>query len=283
MLNMKDSLKIIHSVHFTDFKNYTTQQIRDNFLVEQIEKKDTIELVYTHYDRMIAGLAKPVSKTLSLSTYENLKSAYFLERRELGVMNVGGDGVVTVDKKKYNINNRDCIYIGKGVKQVSFASRNAKKPALFYLLSAPAHQSFPTTVMTFEQATHLNLGSAATANVRTLSKYIHNDGIQSCQLVMGITQIKDGSVWNSVPPHTHDRRSEIYFYFDLAPENMIFHFMGEPQETRHMLVKNNEAIVSPSWSVHFGCGTGSYSFIWGMAGENKEFTDMDPAPVPSLK
>ncbi len=280
---MKDSLKIIHSVHFTDFKNYTTQQIRDNFLVEQIEKKDTIELVYTHYDRMIAGLAKPVSKTLSLSTYENLKSAYFLERRELGVMNVGGDGVVTVDKKKYNINNRDCIYIGKGVKQVSFASRNAKKPALFYLLSAPAHQSFPTTVMTFEQATHLNLGSAATANVRTLSKYIHNDGIQSCQLVMGITQIKDGSVWNSVPPHTHDRRSEIYFYFDLAPENMIFHFMGEPQETRHMLVKNNEAIVSPSWSVHFGCGTGSYSFIWGMAGENKEFTDMDPAPVPSLK
>jgi 4-deoxy-L-threo-5-hexosulose-uronate ketol-isomerase len=280
---MENSLKIVHAVHYNDFKNYTTEQIRENFLLENIEKDDSIELIYTHYDRMIAGLARPVTQILSLGTYENLKSEYFLERRELGVINVGNDGDVIVDGKTYTVNNRDCIYIGKGAKEISFVSKNADKPALFYLLSAPAHQTYPTVVMNYKDATHLELGSKATANERILSKFIHNDGIQSCQLVMGFTQIKEGSVWNSVPPHTHDRRCEIYFYFDLAPENMLFHFMGEPQQTRHILVKNHEAIVSPSWSVHFGCGTGSYTFIWGMAGENKEFTDMDPAPVPFLK
>lgn len=280
---MQSSLKIVHAVHYNDLKKYTTEEIRENFLLENLDKNDSIELIYTHYDRMIAGLAKPVTKTLSLGTYENLKSEYFLERRELGVINVGSDGAVVIDGKTYAVNNKDCIYIGKGAKEVSFASKNADKPAIFYLLSAPAHQTYPTVVMGYTDATHLELGSKATANERILSKYIHNDGIQSCQLVMGFTQIKEGSVWNSVPPHTHDRRCEIYFYFDLAPENMVFHFMGEPQQTRHLLVKNHEAIVSPSWSVHFGCGTGSYTFIWGMAGENKEFTDMDPAPVPSLK
>jgi 4-deoxy-L-threo-5-hexosulose-uronate ketol-isomerase len=275
-------LKTIHAVHFTDFKQYNTTQTRENFLLNNIEKDNSIELVYTHYDRMIAGLAKPVSKTVTLPTYENLKSDYFLERRELGIINVAGDGVVTVDKKKYNVNKSDCLYVGKGAKDISFSSKNSKKPAIFFLLSAPAHQTYPTTLMTNAEATHLELGSTATANERTLSKYIHDAGIKSCQLVMGITKIKAGSVWNSVPPHTHDRRSEIYFYFDLAVENRLFHFMGEPQETRHMIIKNNEAIVAPSWSVHYGCGTGNYSFIWAMAGENKQFTDMDPAPITEL-
>jgi 4-deoxy-L-threo-5-hexosulose-uronate ketol-isomerase len=277
-----ESLKIIHAVHFEDFKRYNTQQTRDNFLLSELEKKDTIKLVYTHYDRMIAGLAKPVSKTLTLPAYDNLKNDYFLERRELGIINVGGEGTVTVDKKIYKLGKEDCLYVGKGAKNVSFKSSKPAKPALFYLLSAPAHQTYPTTFMKMEDANHLNLGSTGTANERILSQYIHDGGIQSCQLVMGVTKIKAGSVWNSVPPHVHDRRGEIYFYFDMAPETRLFHFMGEPQETRHMLVNNNEAIVSPSWSVHFGCGTSNYSFIWAMAGENKQFTDMDATPISEL-
>jgi 4-deoxy-L-threo-5-hexosulose-uronate ketol-isomerase len=277
-----ESLKVIHAVHFEDFKHYNTQQTRDNFLLSELEKKDTIKLIYTHYDRMIAGLAKPVSKALTLPAYDNLKSEFFLERRELGIINVGGEGTVTVDKKAYKLGKEDCLYVGKGAKNVSFKSSKPTKPALFYLLSAPAHQTYPTTFMKMEDANHLNLGSTATANERILSQYIHDGGIQSCQLVMGVTKIKAGSVWNSVPPHVHDRRGEIYFYFDMAPETRLFHFMGEPQQTRHMLVNNNEAIVSPSWSVHFGCGTSNYSFIWAMSGENKQFTDMDATLISEL-
>jgi len=276
------SLKTIHAVHHKDFKNYNTQQIRENFLLEGIEKNDEIELTYTHYDRMIAGIAKPVTKTLVLPTYINLKSDYFLERRELGVFNVGGKGVVTVEGQQYSLEKYDCVYVGKGNKEVSFSSVDATAPAIFYLCSTPAHQTYPTVHIKREQSNNLQLGSTATANERTLSQYIHNNGIQSCQLVMGITSIKAGSVWNSVPCHTHDRRSEIYFYFDLAPEQVLFHFMGEPQETRSMVIKNNEAILSPGWSVHFGCGTSNYSFIWAMGGENKEFPDMDPAPLVTL-
>ncbi|MBC7720532.1 MAG: 5-dehydro-4-deoxy-D-glucuronate isomerase [Pedobacter sp.] len=277
------SLKTLHSVHFNDAKNYTTQQLREQFLLDGLEKNDAIELTYMHYDRMIAGLAKPVNATLTLPTYVNLKSDYFLERRELGIINTGsGQGTVTVDGKAFQLNKYDCLYIGKGVKDVTFASANAVEPAIFFLLSTPAHQTYPTRLMTIAESTVLELGAKETCNERSLCKYIHNDGIQSCQLVMGITMIKSGSVWNSVPPHTHDRRSEVYFYFDLAADNRIFHIMGQPQETRHLVVANNEAIVSASWGMHFGCGTGNYSFIWAMAGENKEFTDMDPAPIATL-
>lgn len=277
------SLKTLHSVHFNDAKNYTTQQLREQFLLDGLEKNDAIQLTYMHYDRMIAGLAKPVNETLTLPTYVNLKSDYFLERRELGIINTGsGQGIVSVDGEAFQLNKYDCLYIGKGVKDVTFASTSASEPAIFFLLSTPAHQTYPTTLMTIAESTVLELGAKEACNERSLCKYIHKDGIQSCQLVMGITMIKSGSVWNSVPPHTHDRRSEVYFYFDLAADNRIFHIMGQPQETRHLVVANNEAIVSASWGMHFGCGTGNYSFIWAMAGENKEFTDMDPAPIAGL-
>jgi 4-deoxy-L-threo-5-hexosulose-uronate ketol-isomerase len=277
-----ESLGILHAVHPEDFKKYNTTQIRDNFLLSDLEKEDAVELVYTHYDRLIAGLAKPVTKTLTLPVYDNLKSNYFLERRELGIINVGGDGVVAVDGQTYSLGKEDCLYVGKGSKNITFSSKNAESPAVFYLLSSPAHQTYPTVFMKSADATHFELGSAATSNERTLARYIHEGGIQSCQLVMGVTKIKAGSVWNSVPPHTHDRRSELYFYFDLKPEFRVFHFMGEPQETRHIVMKNYEVVASPGWSVHFGCGTSNYTFIWGMGGENKEFDDMDAAPVIEL-
>ncbi len=269
-------------MHYNDAKNYTTQQLREQFLLQQLEKDDAIELVYIHYDRMIAGIAKPVAATLSLPTYVNLKSEYFLERRELGIINTGGKGTVTVDGKAFELEKLDCVYAGKGVKEVSFSSADAASPAIFFLLSAPAHQAYPTVFAKAADVSPLELGSKETSNERQLFKYIHNDGIQSCQLVMGVTSLKTGSVWNSVPPHTHDRRSEVYFYFDVAADQRVFHMMGEPQETRHLIVANNEAIVSASWGVHFGCGTGNYSFIWAMAGENKEFTDMDPTPIATL-
>jgi len=277
-----NALQIVHAVHKDDFKHYTTEQTRKNFLLEGLEKDNAIKMIYTHYDRMIAGLAKPISKALTLTTYDNLKAEYFLERRELGIINIGGEGIVTVEKKKYKLGKLDCLYVGKGVKNISFASNNAKKPALFYLLSTPAHQSYPTTFMSAAEAKPLELGDKTTCNERSLYKYIHKDGIQSCQLVMGVTIIKNGSVWNSIPPHTHDRRCEIYFYFDIAEGNKLFHFMGEPQETRHIVMGNHEAVAAPSWSVHFGCSTGSYGFVWAMAGENMEFTDMDAAPIATL-
>ena len=276
------TLKTIHPVHFNDFKNYETAQVRENFLLSELEKDDSIELFYTHYDRMIAGLANPIYHNLELPTYVNLKSDYFLERREIGIFNVGSNGKVEADGVVYSLSNQDCIYIGKGVKKVVFSSDDANNPAKFFLCSAPAHQTFPTVLCKVADANLLQLGSTSTANERELKQYIYDGGVQSCQLVMGITAIKPGSVWNSVPPHTHDRRSEIYFYFNLTPENILLHVMGKPQETRHLILKNHEAIVSPPWSVHFGTGTSNYSFIWAMAGENKQFTDMDPAPVTTL-
>lgn len=275
-------LKTIHPVHFNDFKKYDTEQVRDNFLLSNLNKNDSIELVYSHYDRMISGLANPITHKLELQTYVNLKSEYFLERREIGIFNIGNAGKVEADGVIYELNNQDCLYIGKGTRKVVFSSDDSNNPAKFFVCSAPAHHTFPTTLRKAADANHIKLGSPATSNERELNQYIYDGGVASCQLVMGITSIKPGSVWNSVPPHTHDRRSEIYFYFDLAPENILLHVMGEPQQTRHIVIKNHEGIVSPPWSVHFGTGTGNYSFIWAMAGENKQFTDMDPAPITSL-
>ena len=264
-------------------KGMTTEQLRENFLVQNLIKADTIQLLYSHYDRLIIGGVNPVNKTLELSNHPELRADYFLERREIGIVNVGGEGIIIADKKEYKLNKLDCLYLGKGTQQVKFKSAGKKSPAVFYLLSAPAHHKYPNRPMTKEKATPVQLGDTTTSNKRTIYKYIHPDGIKSCQLVMGLTVLDAGSVWNSVPPHTHTRRSEVYFYFDVPDSQRIFHFMGEPAQTRHLVIKDHEAVISAPWSVHYGCGTSNYGFIWGMAGENQVFTDMDPAPIANLK
>lgn len=260
-----------------------TEELRQNFLVQQLLVDDQVKLVYSHYDRVIVGGVKPVSSTLTLDTHPELRADYFLERRELGVINVGGEGTVEVDGESFSLSKLDCVYAGKGVKAVSFRSSDASQPALFYLLSSPAHQSYPTRKLTKEKAQPSGLGDQSTANKRTIYKYIHAEGIQSAQLVMGLTVLDEGSVWNTMPSHTHTRRMEAYFYFDVKEEHRVFHFMGQPQETRHLLMANLEAVISPPWSIHSGCGTAAYGFIWGMAGENYTYTDMDPAPLKDLR
>jgi 4-deoxy-L-threo-5-hexosulose-uronate ketol-isomerase len=260
-----------------------TDELRENFVCQSLMQDDKINLVYSHYDRMIIGGAKPVNTVIALENDEELKAAYFLERREMGVINVGGAGKVLVSGVVYDLEKLDCIYLGKETKEVKFQSVNAADPALFYILSAPAHHIYPTVKMSKEEASPVELGSVETSNKRVIYKYIHLDGIRSCQLVMGLTVLEEGSVWNSVPPHTHTRRMEVYFYFDVPSQQVVFHFMGEPQQTRHVVLGNYDAVISAPWSVHFGSGTSNYGFIWGMAGENQAFPDMDPAPVSSLK
>ena len=264
-------------------KQMDTEQLRKNFLVQKLMQDETIQLVYSHYDRVIVGGVKPVTKAVQLPNHPELRADYFLERRELGIINVGSKGVVTTDGKKYELDKLDCLYVGKGTKKVSFASASKKEAALFYLLSAPAHHKYANRKMAKEKASPVNLGDVSTSNKRTIYKYIHPDGIKSCQLVMGLTVLENGSVWNSVPPHTHTRRMEVYFYFDVPDQHRVFHFMGQPQETRHIAMGNHEAVISAPWSMHYGCGTSNYGFIWGMAGENQAFADMDPAPISTLK
>lgn len=260
----------------------STTELRENFICTSLMRDDQQTLVYSHYDRMIIGGVKPVSKVVFLENHAELRAEFFLERRELGIINVGGDGTVQVDGADYPLSKLECLYAGRGAKEVVFKSNDAASPALFFLLSTPAHKEYPTTRYTKEQAAPVDLGSPATSNQRTIYKYIHADGIRSCQLVMGLTVLKEGSVWNSVPPHTHTRRAEVYFYFDLPEDQRLFHMMGEPQETRHLIMQNHEAVIAAPWSVHFGCGTSNYSFIWAMAGENQQFTDMDPTPINTL-
>lgn len=260
-----------------------TQELRSNFLIENLMQDDKLNLVYSHYDRVIVGGAKPVNQVLKLEAHSELRADYFLERRELGIINVAGAGKVVADGVTYELNKLECLYLGKGVKEVSFASVNANDAAIFYLLSAPAHATYPTVKYSKDQASGGDMGSQATANKRTIYRYIHADGIQSCQLVMGLTILEEGSVWNTMPSHTHTRRMEAYYYFDVKADQRVFHFMGEPTETRHLLVANNEAIISPPWSIHSGCGTASYGFIWGMAGENYTYSDMDPAPLADMR
>lgn len=264
-------------------KGMTTDELREHFLIQQLMAGDEIKLVYSHYDRVIVGGAMPVQKTLTLETHTELRADYFLERRELGIINVGGRGVVTGDDQTFTLDKLDAAYLGKGVKNVTFKSEEANNPAIFYLLSAPVHQSYPSKKLSKEQATPSTVGDSATANRRTIYKYIHAEGIQSAQLVMGLTVLDRGSVWNTMPAHTHTRRMEAYFYFDLPEDQRVFHFMGEPTETRHIVVANNEAVISPPWSIHSGCGTSNYGFIWGMAGENYTYTDMDPASLDILR
>ena len=266
-----------------EVKVMTTEELRENFLCESLMQDDSINLVYSHYDRVIIGGVKPLQQSLSLKAHPELRADYFLERRELGIINVGGKGNIEADGIDYDLEKLSCLYLGKGTREVVFTSTDKNNPALFFLMSAPAHHSYPNTKMEKEEASPVALGAVETSNQRTIYKYIHADGIQSCQLVMGLTVLNNGSVWNSVPPHTHTRRMEVYFYFDLNEQQRIFHFMGEPQQTRHLIMKNHEAVISPPWGVHFGSGTSNYGFIWAMAGENYTFTDMDPAPITELK
>lgn len=264
-------------------KEMNTEQLRENFLVQNLMQEDQLSLVYSHYDRMIIGGVKPVNKTIQLSNHPELKANFFLERREMGIINVGGPALIIADGKNYEISKLDCVYLGKGTKEVKFKSKSKTDPAALYILSAPAHHKYANRLMKKEKASPVNMGDISTSNKRTIYKYIHADGIKSCQLVMGLTTLESGSIWNSVPPHTHTRRMEVYFYFDMAEQHRVFHIMGERQETRNLIVANHEAVISAPWSMHFGCGTSNYGFIWGMAGENQTFTDMDPAPIAELK
>ena len=276
-------MRVIHSVHPDDFKAYQTALIRERFLIGKQVQPNQVNCTYTHYDRMIVGFANPVNQQLELPNYPNLRAEYFLERRETGIINVGGDGTITADGQSFELKKLDCLYIGKGTKRVTFSSNNEAEPAVFYMLSSPAHATHPTTLLTHADAVKVTLGSAATANHRTINKYIHLEGIKSCQLVMGLTILHEGSVWNTMPPHVHDRRMEAYFYFDVPEGQKIFHYMGESEETRHITMDNYDAVVSPPWSIHAGSGTASYSFVWGMAGENLDYTDMDPIAIPDIK
>lgn len=267
----------------TDFKQYDTDRIRRDFLIESLFQSDSFELVYSHYDRMIVGGIMPVQGPQTLPTYDELKADFFLQRRELGIINLGGDGTVSVDGQLFELTKKDCLYVSMGSREVIFSSSQADKPARFALISTPAHRACPTAKLTSAEASPADMGAQETANQRTIYKYIHADGLESCQLVMGLTTLKPGNIWNTMPPHTHDRRMEAYIYFDIPDDQRVFHFMGHPQETRHLLVSNNQAILSPPWSIHAGAGTASYSFIWAMAGENYAFTDMDRVPLNEIK
>ena len=264
------------------FSMMDTQEIRESFLIDDLFAPDEIVLVYSDVDRVVVGSAVPVKGALKLGDGSEIAAEYFAERRELGVINIGGAGTITVDGADYSMIKLDALYIGRGSKDIAFASADGADPARFYIVSYPSHNAFPTTHAPISQAEPVNLGSDGESNKRTIYKYIHPDGIKSSQLVMGATILAEGSVWNTMAAHTHDRRSEVYMYFDLDDDTIVFHFMGEPQETRHIVVKNGQAVISPSWSIHAGSGTKNYAFVWAMGGENQAFTDMDGVPVPDM-
>ncbi|WED26833.1 5-dehydro-4-deoxy-D-glucuronate isomerase [Vibrio sp. DW001] len=269
-----------------DVKHYQTSRLRKEFLIESLFNDDFINIVYSHIDRVVAIGVSPLTKSLKLEDFIEPKSfgvEFFLQRREMGIANIGGAGEVTVNGERYHLDHLDVLYIGLGNIDISFASNDSNAPAQFYCLSSPAHQNYPTVLITKNMAKQLDLGEPETVNARTLNQYIHPDVMQSCQLSMGITHIKTGSAWNTMPCHTHERRMEAYFYFNIEPNEVVFHFMGEPTETRHLVIKNKELVFSPSWSIHSGCGTKNYSFIWGMAGENQTFDDMDFIANSDLK
>ncbi|AWM14996.1 5-dehydro-4-deoxy-D-glucuronate isomerase [Flavobacterium sediminis] len=257
-----------------DANNYDTRRLRSEFLIETVFAENEINLVYSMYDRYIVGGVMPVGKSLLLETIPYLKSEYFLERRELGVINVGGKGTVTVDGTVYELDKKEALYVGMGAKEVVFSSME-ENPALFYINSAPAHTSFPTTKVTKGNAEIVHMGDSNYSNKRIINKLIVNSVVKTCQLQMGLTELLPGNVWNTMPAHTHNRRMEAYFYFDLEAGQTISHFMGEPQNTRHIFMQNHQAVLSPEWSIHSGAGTSNYSFIWGMAGENLDYSDMD--------
>jgi len=276
----KSSLRYAH--HPADVKNYTTQALREHFLIPTLFEYDTINLVYSMYDRLIIGGVLPVTKALKLESIDALKAVNFLDRRELGIINVGAKGRVRVDGTVYDLDNKEALYVGKGAKEVLFEQTGEGQP-YFYLNSAPAHHAYPTKKVGKADAEVVELGDQKYANRRTLNKLIVNPIVETCQLQMGLTELHEGNVWNTMPPHTHTRRMEAYFYFDLEAGQTISHFMGEPEESRHIFVQNHQAVISPEWSIHAGAGTSNYAFIWGMAGENLDYGDMDGVTPGGLK
>ena len=276
-------LKSRYSNHPQDVKHYPTDKLREHFLISPVFVADEISLTYSHNDRIIAGGAMPVTKELTLSSAKELASDYFLELREMGVINIGGDGFIVLDGKEYPMNYQDGIYVGRGVREVVFKSVSKDSPAKFYINSAPAHKEYPTVYIPLEKANKVALGNDENLNKRVINHYVHPAVCESCQLVMGLTILAPNNVWNTMPTHTHERRMEVYLYFNIPEEDYVLHLMGQPQETRHLVVRNEEAVISPSWSIHAGVGTRNYTFIWGMCGENKTFTDMDHVPMTELK
>lgn len=266
-----------------DVKTYDTARLREEFLIQDLFRPDEVKMVYSHIDRIITGAAMPVNKALTLAAGEELRAEYFLQRREMGIINIGGEGKVTVDGTVYTLRRRDGIYVGRGCKDVVMESVDSAKPAKFYFNSTPAHKAYPTVYIRPEDCVNVELGSLEQSNHRNICKYILPGQVESCQLVMGMTTLRPGSVWNTMPCHTHDRRMEVYLYFDLPEDAFVMHYMGEPTETRHIVVRNEEAVISPSWSIHSGSGTQAYTFIWGMAGENQDFDDMDGCAMTDLK
>jgi 4-deoxy-L-threo-5-hexosulose-uronate ketol-isomerase len=269
--------------HPSDVKHYDTQQLRDHFLIEKVMVADQINLVYSHYDRYIAGGAVPVNGPLELTAIEPLKAPFFCYRRELGIINVGGKGTVSVDGKVYSMDFKEALYIGKGSEKIVFTSENSAQPARFYLNSTPAHKELPTRHITLKDANVLQMGSQQTSNERQINQLLISKVIETCQLQMGMTELRPGSVWNTMPAHTHSRRMEVYFYFNVPEGQAICHFMGQPQETRHIWMVNEQAVISPNWSIHSAAGTANYIFIWGMAGENLDYADMDVVQPNQLR
>lgn len=265
-----------------DVKHYTTDQLREEFLVQELFTLGDIKTVYSHIDRIIIGAAVPTTP-LVLTAGEEIRAEYFLQRREMGIINIGGKGTVTIDGKDYILDVKDGLYIGKGAKDITFSSDDNNNPAKFYFNSAPAHATYPTVHIKPADCINVELGSLEQSNHRVITKYILPGQVESCQLVMGMTQLKPGSVWNTMPTHTHDRRMEVYLYFDMPEDALVFHYMGEPSETRHIVMRNEEMVISPSWSIHSGCGTKDYTFIWGMVGENQDFDDMDAVKMKDLR
>ncbi|MDP4290151.1 MAG: 5-dehydro-4-deoxy-D-glucuronate isomerase [Bacteroidota bacterium] len=266
-----------------DFKSYTTEVIRKEFLVEGLMQPDTVKWVYSHNDRLMVGGIMPVEEQLSLQTLDLLRAQYFLERRELGIINTGGSGVVYADGLAWNLESKDALYIGKGVREVMFESMDPQNPARFYVNSATAHTTYPTKRIKLSEAIHVQTGSLESSNARVINKLIVNQLLETCQLQMGLTELQPGSVWNTMPAHTHSRRMEAYYYFNVPDDQMICHFMGQPQETRHIWMKSEDAVISPAWSIHSAAGTSNYVFIWGMAGENLDYGDMDNVNPQELK
>ena len=274
------NVQIIYSTHPEDAKHLDTNQLRDRFLVQDLMQKDQLNITYTTYDRFVLGSAVPATKDIELETFDELKAAYFLYNRELGIVNIGSKGAVKIDGEVIELDNKEALYVGRGVKDVVFLKSEG---AAFYLNSTIAHKEYPTKKIGKNEAIVINLGEDQYANKRVLNKLIVNDILDTCQLQMGMTEILEGNVWNTMPAHTHDRRMEAYFYFDLKEENVVSHYMGQPDETRHIWLKNHHAIISPPWSIHSGAGTSNYTFIWGMAGENMNYGDMDTVKPSDLK
>ena len=280
-------MDIRYSANQRDFKRYTTEEIRGEFLIEDLYKKDEVVAVYSHVDRMVTLGCMPVDEVVSISkgidVWANFGTDYFLERREIGIFNIGGAGKIKADGEVFEMGYKDCLYITKGTKEVTFESNSPAAPAKFYMVSAPAHTSYKTTFIPIEKAAKKPLGSMETSNKRVINQFIHPDVLKTCQLSMGMTVLESGSVWNTMPAHTHERRMEVYMYFEVPENQVVFHMMGEGTETRHIVMQNEQAVISPSWSIHSGAGTSNYTFIWAMGGENQAFDDMDNIPTTDLR